>query len=136
MTTIYRYLLAALAIIFLFGGTWYIGYTKGKQSAEKQYLSQQIKQLQTVINDTKTATQKAQEASTHYERLVSAKAEADIKTTKEFYNALKTTKTTRTQCVFDDHIMQQLDIARRRASDATHTTQANGILSTTRGNER
>lgn len=136
MTTVYRYLLIGLAIFLILGDAWYIGYTKGKQTSEKQYLNQQINQLQALISNTEKATQKAQEASAKYQQLVSAKTEADIKTTKELHNALKNTQNTRTQCVFDDHIMQQLDTARRRAANAANTPQLDGVLSAPSSHER
>lgn len=136
MTIAYRYLLFTMGLLIGIASIWYLGYSKGKQTAQTQYLAKQIKQLETVITTTQLQTKKAQEASAKYEQLISVKTEADLKTSKELNNALKTTKNIRSDCVFDERIMQQLDNARQRAATATHTSKANGVLPSTRSDER
>lgn len=136
MSSVYRYFFTGVAFIAVLVSLYLLGYSNGKNAAKNDYLAQQLKHLEQMIDKNKTLTAKAHEVSTGLERLLSAQNETNITTTKEIRDALKKTSASRVHCELPSSVMQQLEAARRRAATATTASAINNLLPTTRSNNR
>jgi len=95
-----------------------LGYAEGQAAAAQSCQQAQLGALHNVIDSTKGLTAAANAASQALGQAISARRQADARTTKEIRDALATTAPQRAGCVFDAGVMQQLDDARRRAAEA------------------
>ncbi len=110
----------ALAVTWLLASStaYDLGYAEGQAAAEQACQQAQLGALQNVIDSTKGLTAAANAASQELGKTISARRQADARTTKEIRDALATTAPQRAGCVFDAGVMQQLDDARRRSAEA------------------
>lgn len=108
-----------------------LGYAEGKSAAKDTCQTAQLGALQAVIDSTVSLTVAANTASQELGKTISARKQADANTTKEIRDALAFTAPQRAGCVFDASVMQQLDIARRRAAEAA-ASGIRGAVSTAR----
>lgn len=120
-----RIVIAASALVALciaLAATWLLGsstgYDLGHAAAVQQCQQAQLGAVQQVIDSTKGLTAAANAASQALGQTISARQQADARTTKEIRDALATTAPQRADCVFDAGVMQQLDAARHRAAQA------------------
>lgn len=119
-------LLGVLAVCLALGATWLLGSSTGYQLgfAEGQAKSQsschsaQLQELHAVLATTASLTAAANTASQALGQTISARQQADAKTTREIRNALNSTASQRAGCLFDADSMRQLDAARERAATA------------------
>ena len=95
-----------------------LGYAKGQAAAAKTCQQAQLDALEGVIAATHGLIADANTASQALGKTISARQQADAKTTKEIRDALASTAPQRAGCVFDAGVMQQLDTARHRAAEA------------------
>ena len=124
-------LLGVLAVCLALGATWLLGSSTGYQLgfAEGQAKSQsschsaQLQELHAVLDTTASLTAAANTASQALGQTISARQQADAKTTREIRNALNSTASQRAGCLFDADSMRQLAAARERAA----TSAAGGI---------
>ncbi|WP_312679856.1 hypothetical protein [Stutzerimonas nitrititolerans] len=110
----------ALVVAWLLGSStgYDLGHAEGQAAAAKQCQKDQLGALRQVIDSTKNLTAAANTASQKLSKTISARQQADARTTKEIRDALATTAPQRVDCVFDAGVMQQLDAARHRAAQA------------------
>lgn len=95
-----------------------LGYAEGQAAAAAQCQKAQLEALEGVIDSTKGLIADANTASQELGKTISARKQADARTTKEIRDALATTADQRAGCMFDDDVMQQLGDARDRAAEA------------------
>ena len=108
----------ALAVTWLLASStaYDLGYAEGQAAAAQACQQAQLGVLQ--IDSTKGLAAAANAASQELGKTISARRQADARTTQEIRDALATTAPQRAGCVFDAGVMQQLDDARRRAAEA------------------
>ncbi|HLD67840.1 MAG TPA: hypothetical protein VJA19_17565 [Pseudomonas sp.] len=116
----------ALFVAYQLGASnaYALGYAKGSASEKTQCLQGHLDGLTAVLDSAKGLTVAANLASQQLGQSISGRKQADAKTTKEIRNALAQTASQRAGCVFDAGVMQQLDTARARATEAA----ARGVL--------
>lgn len=95
-----------------------LGYAQGQAASTEKCQTAQLDALQALIDSTSDLTSAAHTASQQLAQTISARQQADARTTREIRNALAATASTRAGCVFDDGVMQQLAAARHRAAEA------------------
>ena len=71
-----------------------------------------------MLDTTASLTAAANTASQALGQTISARQQADAKTTREIRNVLNSTASQRAGCLFDADSMRQLDAARERAATA------------------
>ncbi len=110
----------ALVVTWFLGSSsaYDLGHAEGQAAAAQQCQQAQLSALQQVIDSTHGLTAAANAASQALGQTISARQQADARTTKEIRDALATTAPQRADCVFDAGVMQQLDAARHRAAQA------------------
>lgn len=110
----------ALFVAYQLGASnaYALGYAKGESAAQGKCQAAQLDALQDVIDSTAGLTAAANSASQALGQTISARKQADAKTTREIRDALASTAPERAGCVFDAGVMQQLDDARSRAAEA------------------
>lgn len=120
-----RILLAIGAVLAALLGAWRLlayveqaGYDRGHAAASNECHQADLANLQAVIASTRGLTEAAHAASQQLGQTISARQQADAKTTREIRDALAITAGSRAGCVFDAGVMQQLAAARDRAAAA------------------
>lgn len=110
----------ALFVAYQLGASnaYHLGYAKGSATEKGLCLQGHLDGLTAVLDSTKALTVAANEASQRLGQSISARKQADAKTTKEIRDALAQTAPQRAGCVFDAGVMQQLETARARAAEA------------------
>ena len=104
------------------------GVSNGKQKQAITQATQTINALNQLINSTEQLTKNAVDASSALSQQMAERKLYDEKSTNALRDALNSTATNRSNCVFDDRVLQFIDSARTRAAEAT----TNGITSTTK----
>lgn len=104
------------------------GVNNGKQKQAITQATQTINALNQLIDSTKQLTKNAVDASSALSQQMAERKLYDEQSTNALRDALDSTATNRSNCVFDDRILQFIDSARTRAAEAT----TNGITSTTK----
>lgn len=104
------------------------GVSNGKQKQAITQATQTINALNQLINSTEQLTKNAVDASSALSQQMAERKLYDEQSTNALRDALNSTATNRSNCVFDDRILQFIDSARTRAAEAT----TNGITSTTK----
>ena len=104
------------------------GVSNGKQKQAITQATQTINALNQLIDSTKQLTKNAVDASSALSQQMAERKLYDEQSTNALRDALNSTATNRSNCVFDDRILQFIDSARTRAAEAT----TNGITSTTK----
>lgn len=121
-----RALVAILAVMVLVvGGYWY-GAAQGSNAERTKHDAQTLTDLTNLVESHKTLVFQANTASQALQLAITARTEADARSTKELKNALRSTAGSRVGCVFDDGVLRQLEQARSRAAQAA----ASGIRTT------
>lgn len=120
-----RIVIALSALVGLglaLAATWLLAsstaYDLGYAAAAAQCQQAQLDGLTAVIDSAQGLTTAANEASQALGKTISARKQADARTTKEIRDALATTAAQRAGCMFNDGVMQQLGDARDRAAEA------------------
>lgn len=120
-----RILLAAGAVLAALLGAWRLlayveqaGYDRGHAAAQDACRQADLASLQAVIASTRGLAEAAHAASQKLGQTISARQQADAKTTREIRDALAATAGSRAGCVFDTGVMQHLAAARDRAAAA------------------
>jgi len=110
----------ALVVTWFLGSSsaYDLGYAEGQAAAAQRCQQAQLDALNGVIASTKHLTAAANAASQALGQTISARQQADARTTKEIRDALATTASQRADCVFDAGVMQQLNAAHHRAAQA------------------
>lgn len=103
------------------------GYDRGFAAARNACQQADLTRLQAVIDSTQSLTQAANVASQKLGQTISARQQADDKTTREIRYALAATAGSRAGCVFDAGVMRQLDAARQRATAAAAGGLGNAV---------
>lgn len=112
-------LLLALAAAFAGAtGGFYFGVADGRARQAGEQAAETVQSLTDVIDAHKGLVADANAASRAMRQALAARAQADLKSTRELKDALARTASSRTGCVFDDGVMRQLDAARERAAAA------------------
>lgn len=104
------------------------GVNNGKQKQAITQATQTINVLNQLIDSTKQLTKNAVDASSALSQQMAERKLYDEQSTNALRDALNSTATNRSNCVFDDRVLQFIDSARTRAAEAT----TNGITSTTK----
>lgn len=104
------------------------GVNNGKQKQAITQATQTINALNQLINSTEQLTKNAVDASSALSQQMAERKLYDEKSTNALRDALNSTATNRSNCVFDDRVLQFIDSARTHAAEAT----TNGITSTTK----
>lgn len=120
-------LAGALGAWRLFAYVEQAGYDRGFAAARNECQQTDLSRLQAVIDSTKSLAQAANAASQKLGQTISARQQADDKTTKEIRNALAATAGSRAGCVFDAGVMRQLEAARQRAAAAAAGGLGNAV---------
>ena len=126
------YFLLGIFLIVGFGSLYQLGISHGKSMAKQEYIALEAQQamdtLSQLIESTKQLTKTANDASYSLSQQIAERKLYDEQSTNALRDALNSTATNRSNCVFDDRILQFIDSARTRAAEAT----TNGITSTTK----
>ena len=104
------------------------GVNNGKQKQAITQATQTINVLNQLIDSTKQLTKNAVDASSALSQQMAERKLYDEQSTNALRDALNSTATNRSNCVFDDRVLQFIDSARTRAASAS----TNGITSTTK----
>jgi hypothetical protein len=122
-TVVLRVVLAALLLLASHAAVWRwsADRTEGRLVAEFQ--NQKITELSTTLTTMQQLATTANDASIALGKTISARVQADARTSQEIRRALSTTAHLRIDCVFDDGVMRALTTARDRAN----TAAASGI---------
>ncbi|MBI0114223.1 MULTISPECIES: hypothetical protein [unclassified Gilliamella] len=108
------------------------GVSNGKQKQAITQATQTINALNQLINSTEQLTKNAVDASSALSQQMAERKLYDEQSTNALRDALNSTATNRSNCVFDDRVLQFIDSARTRAAEAT----THGFTSTTDGTMR
>jgi len=108
------------------------GVNNGKQKQAITQATQTINVLNQLIDSTKQLTKNAVDASSALSQQMAERKLYDEQSTNALRDALNSTATNRSNCVFDDRVLQFIDSARTRAAEAT----THGFTSTTDGTMR
>lgn len=94
------------------------GYSTGYSDANAEHQKADIAALNNAIVNLNVSVKKAGEQNLELHKTINARKKADQQSTKVFVNELNATAHLRTQCMFDDSIMQKLHTAASAADQA------------------
>jgi len=122
--------LSTVALVVLIGtlaglSTGYmVGHEQGIASERAKNDADQVQKLSGLVASFETLIAASNATSQAMRAALTARQTQDDRSTKEFKDALAKTADKRTDCRFDDDVMQQFSIARQRAA----ASAASGIL--------
>lgn len=108
------------------GGGYWLGLEEGRSDVKAAHDSDQVAALNRVIDTTNGLIQQANTASADLRAQTAARAEYDLKTSKELKDALIKSAGSRAGCRYDVVSLRLLEAARERANKAA----ASGVLDT------
>lgn len=130
------YFLLGIILIVGFGSLYQLGVSHGKSIAKQEYIAleaqQEMNTLSQFIESTKQLTKTANDASYLLSQQIAERKLYNEQSTQALQDALNKTANDRTNCVFDDSVLQFIDSARTSAVKAT----TYGITSTTNSSMR
>lgn len=106
-----------IALVWL--GAWSAGYSSGKAEAEADQHQSQVQDYRSLLDDSAAQLAQSQQASQALFGRLAGRSQYDEKVTKELRDVLAESAATRAACRFAADVMQQLDDARLRATQAT-----------------
>lgn len=112
------FLLALAAAMAGATGGFFFGVADGRQRQAGEQAAQTVQALMDVIDAHKGLVAEANAAGRAMRQALAARAQADLKSTRELKDALTRTAGSRVGCMFDDGVMRQLESARDRAAAA------------------
>lgn len=130
------YFLLGIILIVGFGSIYQLGISHGKSMAKQEYIALEAQHAMDTLNQfivsTKQLTKTANDASYSLSQQIAERKLYDEQSNQALQDRLNKTANDRTNCVFDDSVLQFIDSARTSAVKAT----TYGITGTTNSSMR